>query len=90
MNMPAWMATDMNNIANVYSGIMRSDILEVWRDKSRKMLSALYKQTHPDGEIAFFNDAATGIAARPDEIQAYAGRLGIFADEELDRRVGCL
>lgn len=81
---------DLINIANVYSGIMRSDILEVWRDKSRKMLSALNKQTHPDGEIAFFNDAATGIAARPDEIQAYAGRLGIFADEELDRRVGCL
>jgi uncharacterized heparinase superfamily protein len=81
---------DLINIANVYSGMMQLDILEVWRDKSRKMLSALNKQSHPDGEIAFFNDAATGIVARPDEIQRYASRLGIFADEEPDRRVGCL
>ncbi len=81
---------DLINIANVYSGMMHSDILEVWRDKSRKMLSALNKQTHPDGEIAFFNDAATGIAARPDEIQDYARRLGIKPDERNDIRVGRL
>ncbi|MCD6225320.1 MAG: alginate lyase family protein [Deltaproteobacteria bacterium] len=81
---------DLINIANVYSGMVHSDILEVWRDKSRKMLSALNKQSHPDDEIAFFNDAATGIAAGPDAIMEYASRLGICADEELDSRVGCL
>lgn len=34
---------------------------------------------HPDGEIAFFNDAAAGIAPTPAELAHYAGRLG-FAD----------
>lgn len=81
---------DLINIANVYSGMIPSSILEIWCAKSRKMLSALNKQSHPDGEIAFFNDAATGIAAKPDEIQAYADRLGVVADEEQDSRVGCL
>lgn len=35
--------------------------------------------THPDGEIAFFNDAAFDIAARPSELEAYALRLGLGA-----------
>ncbi|MER9670158.1 alginate lyase family protein [Mesorhizobium sp. M0203] len=32
---------------------------------------------HPDGEIAFFNDAALSIAPSPQEIEAYALRLGL-------------
>src|SRR5262249_30785534 len=31
----------------------------------------------PDGEIAFFNDAAFGMASAPAEIEAYAQRLGL-------------
>ena len=81
---------DLINMANMYSGTIQPDILAKWRNKSKKMLAALNKQSHPDGEIAFFNDAATGIAASPDEIKTYAGRLDIFADEKLGRRVGCL
>ena len=44
------------------------------------MLGWLSVMTHPDGEIAFFNDAAFGIAPRPEEIHAYGKRLGIAAD----------
>ena len=33
--------------------------------------------SHPDGEIAFFNDAAFGIAATPAELEAYAERLDL-------------
>ncbi len=33
--------------------------------------------THPDGEIAFFNDAAFGIAPLPQELEEYAQRLGL-------------
>lgn len=32
---------------------------------------------HPDGEIAFFNDAATGIAASPAALFEYGARLGL-------------
>ncbi|MCD6274281.1 MAG: alginate lyase family protein [Deltaproteobacteria bacterium] len=81
---------DLINIADVYSGMIQEDCLEEWREKSRKMLSALNKQCHPNGDIAFFNDTAISIAASLDEIKAYASRLGVFEDEELDRRVGCL
>jgi uncharacterized heparinase superfamily protein len=34
---------------------------------------------HPDGEIAFFNDAACGVAPPPAELAAYAERLGLPA-----------
>lgn len=36
----------------------------------------LAAMTHPDGEVAFFNDAATGIAPPPAALDAYAQRLG--------------
>ena len=81
---------DLINISQVYNGVVLAEIQAKWRDKTSKMLFALSKQSHPDGEIAFFNDAATGIAAKPDEIQDYARRLGIKSDERNDNRVGCL
>ena len=45
-----------------------------------KMLRWLRAMCHPDGEIAFFNDAAIGIAPSPAEIEAYARRLGYAAE----------
>ncbi len=42
---------------------------------SRKMVRFLNGVTHPDGEIALFNDAAFGIEAHPDELLAYFERL---------------
>ncbi len=42
--------------------------------RMRRWLAAM---THPDGGPAFFNDAAFGIAASRDEIEAYADRLGL-------------
>lgn len=32
---------------------------------------------HPDGDIGFFNDSALGIAPKPDDLLAYATRLGL-------------
>jgi uncharacterized heparinase superfamily protein len=40
------------------------------------LLHFLAAMTHPDGEIALFNDAALGIAPAPGAILEYAGRLG--------------
>lgn len=41
------------------------------------MRSWLAAMCHPDGEIAFFNDAAIGIAPAPAELERYAMRLGL-------------
>jgi len=40
------------------------------------MLAWLDHMTHPDGEIAFFNDATFGIAPDPVTLHAYARQLG--------------
>lgn len=43
------------------------------------MLRWLDTMCHPDGQIAFFNDAAFGIAPDPADLLAYARRLGFAA-----------
>ena len=48
-----------------------------WRSTASRMAGWLMAMTHPDGDIAFFNDAAFGIAARPAALLEYASRLGI-------------
>jgi uncharacterized heparinase superfamily protein len=42
----------------------------------RRWLNAM---VHPDGEIAFFNDASFGVAPAPNELGEYAARLGFPA-----------
>jgi uncharacterized heparinase superfamily protein len=49
------------------------DLAEV-AGRMRQWLSAM---RHPDGEIAFFNDAAFGIAPAPAALEYYAERLGL-------------
>ncbi|MER2536746.1 MAG: alginate lyase family protein [Rhizobiaceae bacterium] len=66
---------DMLDLVNV----MRSAGLAVpasWSGKVDAMREWLAGLCHPDGEIAFFNDAAIGIAPSPSELEGYAVRLG--------------
>jgi len=44
------------------------------------MLDWLLTMSHPDGKIAFFNDAAFGIAPKNSELLDYAKRLGFEAE----------
>ncbi len=44
-----------------------------------EMLHWLRCMSHPDGGIAFFNDAAEGIAPANSELEAYTSRLGFSA-----------
>jgi uncharacterized heparinase superfamily protein len=44
-----------------------------------RMRSWLAAMTHPDSEIALFNDAAFGISASPSDLEAYARRLALPA-----------
>jgi uncharacterized heparinase superfamily protein len=48
-----------------------------WRMLARRMLWWLADMTHPDGEIAFFNDAAFGIARTHAELSEYAASFGV-------------
>jgi len=48
----------------------------LWEEKIAAMREWLAAMCHPDGEIAFFNDAAFGIAPLRDELERYAIDLG--------------
>lgn len=62
---------DIENIGKTYGleTIIKANTI----DKMRGWLAAM---CHPDGEIAFFNDAALGIAPSLVELNEYAERLG--------------
>lgn len=70
---------DLLNLEEVYKGRVGVSRTEQWRDAASRMLDWLRAMTHPDGGIAFFNDAAFGIAPTLAELADYARRLGIFA-----------
>jgi len=71
---------DMLDLLNAFHAwpnrVSSSDVLLVERTVPA-MLDWLAAMTHPDGQIALFNDAAFGIAPTPDEIQQYAQRLRV-------------
>ncbi len=72
---------DLINLVGLYPGVVGDEQVDQWRVIAIKMLDWFQAMCHPDGEIAFFNDAAIGIAPSPLEINAYASRLGIFAGQ---------
>lgn len=67
---------DMVNLSRVYEGLLPREPLE---QCAVRMLHWLRTVTHPDGEIAFFNDAAVGIASAPQAVADYASRLDVPA-----------
>jgi uncharacterized heparinase superfamily protein len=48
-----------------------------WKALAARMLGWLSAMTHPDGEISFFNDAASGIARTDAALRGYAEDLDI-------------
>lgn len=76
-----WDLCDLVNLAD-RSGV--ADLAEragAWRKVIARGLSWLDVLCHPDGDIAFFNDAAFGIAPPPRAIRAFAGALGCACGE---------
>jgi uncharacterized heparinase superfamily protein len=68
---------DLINLAGAFPGTIPETVIAEWRSISDKMRRWLACMTHPDGRIAFFNDAAFGIAAERATLDAYAERLGL-------------
>lgn len=73
---------DLCNIAAAYPGaftVQQQYQIDLWRSRAPVMLDWLRAMCHADGEIAFFNDAAIGVAPSPAEIEAYASRMGVIS-----------
>lgn len=66
---------DLLNISNAYARPVPTTLVAQWREASLRMLDWLEGLTHPDRQIALFNDAAFGIGATADELAAYAVRV---------------
>ena len=68
---------DLMQLAGVFPGAVVDIDVARWRESSARMLHWLRVMTHPDGGIAFFNDAAMGVAPPLADLEDYAGRLGV-------------
>lgn len=68
---------DLIQLSRIFPTELKSKT-EVWKALAGRMLAWLAAMTHPDGEIAFFNDAASGIARTCAELATYAARLDVL------------
>ncbi len=71
---------DIHNVASTWPDAVPAQMraaLESWAALIAPMHRWLRAMSHPDGEIAFFNDAAFGIAPTPVELEKYTARLGL-------------
>lgn len=68
---------DLIALAEAYPGTTDAATLALYRDRAAAMTDWLQVMCHPDGEIAFFNDAAFGIAPTLAELVEYGRRLDL-------------
>lgn len=79
---------DLLHIAKCYDQSAVRKRLPLWRQLSEKMLDYLQNVTHPDGGIAFFNDAAFAIAPDYKALSDYACVLEVItAPTEISSRL---
>jgi uncharacterized heparinase superfamily protein len=78
---------DLVNLARAFPGTVPEAMVEAWRAAAERMRFWLAAMAHPDGDIAFFNDAALGIAPRRADLDCYAGRLDLGPAPSIDRQV---
>jgi uncharacterized heparinase superfamily protein len=72
----AGFAADMLDIFGIMQAYGRAPDAP-WGRTIAAMQRWLDAMTHPDGGIAFFNDAAFGVSPGPAQLRAYAGRLNV-------------
>lgn len=81
---------DLINLGLCYLGRLSPSAAQFHRvlaDQVPSMRRWLSAMSHPDGRIAFFNDAAFGIAPANEELDAYATRLGFAPIAQHDPQV---
>lgn len=67
---------DLLDLVNIARTFGRDDLSTNWSAPLPAMLDWLVTMTHPDGDLAFFNDTAIGIAPAGDQLINYAESLG--------------
>lgn len=70
---------DLIALARVYPAEFPAPLGAALAAVAPRMLHWLDVMTHPDGGIAFFNDAALGVAAPVEALRAYAAALGVVS-----------
>ena len=75
---------DLVNASRAWSGQIAVATVAVWQDFATRMAFWLLGMTHPDGQIALFNDAAFGITPTPATLRAYAHRLELAVVAQLE------
>jgi uncharacterized heparinase superfamily protein len=73
---------DLLNLGRAYPGRLGS-LLPMVESRLPAMRHWLAAMCHPDGEIAFFNDAAIGIHPPPSQLERYAADLGLGSVEPI-------
>ncbi len=75
---------DLLNLDAAYPGLIAPALTGKLRAVAPRMVRWLDAMCHPDGRIAFFNDAAFAIAPGRGALQAYARRcdVAVFADAQ--------
>lgn len=71
---------DLVNISSAFDAALtrpQRALRDRWRSLIPEMSRWLDALSHPDGDIAFFNDAAFGIAPSRSELRNYSERLGM-------------
>jgi uncharacterized heparinase superfamily protein len=79
---------DLVNLSDVFPGRISNGLVERLRETAGRMLGWLAAMTHPDGEIAQFNDAALGVAPALAQLEGYAASVGIERSSVGKRLVG--
>jgi uncharacterized heparinase superfamily protein len=74
---------DLHNLSHAFPNALLpwQCYVTSWTDIIVRMGCWLHAMSHPDGEIAFFNDAAVGVAPSPPALFAYAQRLRLTIDD---------
>lgn len=75
---------DVLDLVNIARAFGRDDLVREFASRTPAMLEWLFSMSHPDGDVAFFNDAAIGIAPDNAELLRYAHDLGFTIEPPSD------
>lgn len=75
---------DLLQLTSLFPGKVPPCLVARLESIAVRMLRWLQIMTHPDGDIALFNDAAFGIAPKLADLMAYAARQGLDAQKPVD------
>jgi uncharacterized heparinase superfamily protein len=78
---------DLLAMSRVFPSVVPPRTFERWSDVAGRMLTWLAAMCHPDGDIAFFNDSAFGIALTPSQLGVCARTLGLRISAPPDEEI---